>query len=72
MATVEENRKNGRIVSYSFTACLGRDEKGKQIRRYTTWKLPKGIGQAKAPKEAQKQAALWEQGLKEEGKLTIY
>lgn len=66
MATVEENRKNGRIVSYSFTACLGRDEKGKQIRRYTTWKLPKGIGQAKAPKEAQKQAALWEQGLKEE------
>lgn len=65
MATIKENRKNGRIVSYSFTACLGRDNKGKQIRRYSTWTPPKGIGQKKAPKEAERQATLWEQSIKE-------
>ena len=66
MASIKENRKNGRIVSYSFTACIGRDENGKQIRRYHTWTPPKGIGQSKAPKEAERQAVLWEQQIKSE------
>ena len=32
MATIQENRKNGKLVSYKFTACVGRDANGKQIR----------------------------------------
>ena len=52
------------MVSYYFTVCLGRDAQGKQIRRFKTWTPPKGIGPAKAPKEAEKQAALWEQSLR--------
>ena len=67
MATIKENRKDGKIVSYYFTACLGRDDQGKQIRQYTTWTLPKGIGQKTARKEAEKQAALWEESLKHQG-----
>lgn len=34
MATIQENRKNGKLVSYKFTACVGRDANGKQIRYY--------------------------------------
>ena len=66
MAAIRENLKNGQVVSYRFIVCLGRDEQGKQIRKYKTWTPPKGIGPAKAPKEAEKQATLWEQSLKEE------
>ena len=66
MATIKENRKDGKIVSYYFTACMGRDEQGKQIRQYTTWTLPKGVGQKTARKEAEKQAALWEESLKQQ------
>ena len=43
MATIKENRKNGKVVSYYFTVCLGRDSQGKQIRHYTTWTPPKGM-----------------------------
>ena len=64
MASVRENRNKGKVVSYTFTACLGRDENGKQIRRYKNWTPPKGVGPVKAPKEAEKQAALWEESLK--------
>lgn len=28
MATIQENRKNGKLVSYKFTACVGRDANG--------------------------------------------
>lgn len=66
MASIRENRKNGKIISYTFTACLGRDENGKQIRHYINWTPPKGIGPAKAPKEAAKQAALWEESLRKD------
>ena len=64
VATVKENRKNGKIVSYRFTVFLGRDENGVQIRETKTWKLPKGVGQKTARKEAEKQATLWEESLK--------
>lgn len=66
MASIRENRKNGKIISYTFTACLGRDENCKQIRHYINWTPPKGIGPAKAPKEAAKQAALWEESLRKD------
>ena len=66
MASIRENRKDGKLISYTFTACFGRDKQGKQIRRYTTWTPPKGMGATKARKEAEKQAILWEQSLQEE------
>lgn len=66
MASIRENRKNGKVISYTFTTCLGRDAQGKQIRHYVNWTPPKGIGPAKAPMEAAKQAALWEESLKKE------
>ena len=66
MASIREKIKDGKIVSYQFIACLGRDEQGKQIRQYTTWTLPKGVGQKTARKEAEKQAALWEESLKQQ------
>ena len=40
MANIRENKKNGKIISFRFTACLERDAEGKQVRRYTTWEAP--------------------------------
>jgi len=34
MASIRENRKNGKVVSYRFTACLERNAAGKQVRKY--------------------------------------
>ncbi len=65
MASIRENKKKGGGISYTFTACLGRDRQGKQIRQYTTWVPPKGMSLNKARKEAEKQALLWEQNMKE-------
>ncbi len=70
MASIRENRKDGKVVSYRFIACLGRDAEGKQIRHYTTWTPPKWIGEKRAPKEAEIQAALWEQNLREQAEQT--
>lgn len=66
MASIRENRKDGKLISYTFTACFGRDRQGKQIRRYKNWTPLKGMGATKAKKEAEKQAILWEQSLQEE------
>ncbi len=60
MANIRENKKGGKVVSYRFIVCLGRDAEGKQIRSYTTWRPPVGMMPAKARKEAERQAALWE------------
>ena len=48
MAHIRANTKNGKIVSYRFTVCLGRDCNGKQIRKYTTWPTPPDTSTAKA------------------------
>ncbi|MDD3242134.1 MAG: hypothetical protein PHD32_00235 [Eubacteriales bacterium] len=37
MATIIKNIKDGKVISYKFRSCLGRDDMGKQISRYTTW-----------------------------------
>ena len=66
MASIRENRKSGKVVSYRFTSCLGKDENGKQIRKYTTWKIPKGVSPSKAKRMAEKEAEKWEQELKAE------
>lgn len=63
MATVVEKKKNGKILSYKFIVCLGR-EGGKKIYRTTIWKPPQGISYAKARKMAEIEAYKWEQSLR--------
>ena len=60
MANIRENVKNGKVVSYRFTACMERDVRGKQIRKYTTWTPPTGLTAAKAKKAAERAADTWE------------
>ena len=66
MAHIRANTKNGKIVSYRFTVCLGRDCNGKQIRKYTTWPIPPDSSTAKAKKAAERAADIWEQELMNE------
>ena len=66
MATIRENKKNGKTVSYRFTVCLERDIRGKQIREYTTWKPDDGLTPAKAKKAAERAADAWEQEVRAE------
>ena len=35
MANIRENKRNGKIISFRFTACLERDAEGKQVRPHT-------------------------------------
>lgn len=60
MASIRENKKNGKVISYRFISCLGRDENGKQIRKYTTWAPPNELTPARAKKAATAAAAAWE------------
>ena len=60
MATIIPNKKSGKITSFKFRAFLGRDENGKQIMRYTTWKPDANLSEKKAIKRAEKAAAEWE------------
>ena len=66
MATVIENKKNGKTVSFKLRAYLGRNEIGKQINQYTTWFAPDGLTPAKALKAAEKAAAEWEIKVREQ------
>lgn len=50
MASIREKTKDGKLVSFQFTCCIGRDEQGKQIRRYGTWTPPDKISPAKQEK----------------------
>lgn len=43
MANLTANKKDGRIVSYKIKVFLGRDDKGKQIFRCTTWQVSEGL-----------------------------
>ena len=61
MANIRENTKNGKIISYRFTACMERDVRGRQIRKYTTWTPPAGLTAAKAKKAAERAADAWEE-----------
>ena len=64
MADILEKKKGKKIVSFKFTACLGRDENGKRICKCTTWKPPEGMSNAKARKHAEAEAYQWEQRLR--------
>ena len=66
MANVRENKRNGKTVSFRFTACLERDAQGRQVRRYTTWTAPEGITPSKARKAAERAADAWEEEVKAE------
>jgi hypothetical protein len=52
----QRNTKNGKVISYRFTACIGRDAKGKQIRCYATWSPPLELSLEKAKKAAERAA----------------
>ena len=49
--------------SYELRAFAGYDDKGKQIIKFKTWKIPEGMTDKKAEKEAEKQAILFEEML---------
>ena len=66
MASIIPKTKDGKIISYKFKACVGRDDCGKQVFRCMTWKVPGGLGPVKAEKAAEKAAAAWEQEAKAE------
>jgi len=64
MASIYPNRKDGKIVSFKFKLCDGRDENGKQIIRCTTWIPNKPMSERKLVLQAEKEAAIWERQLK--------
>lgn len=66
MANIRENTKNGKVISYRFTACMERDVRGRQIRKYTTWMPPAGLTAAKAKKAAERAADAWEEEVRAE------
>ena len=66
MANIRENKRNGKVVSYRFTACLEREANGKQIRKYTTWTPSEGLTPSKAKKAAERAADAWEQAIRAE------
>lgn len=66
MASIIQNKKDGKVISYKFKVCVGRDEFGKQVWRCTTWKAPDSMIPSRAEKAAQKAAAEWERKVKEE------
>ena len=66
MATIRENRKNGKVVSYRFIVCLERDARGKQVRKYTTWTAPADLTPTKAKRAAERAAQEWEDEIRAE------
>ena len=66
MANITPNQKDGKIVSYRFRVCVGRDETGKQEFRSITWKVPEDTTPSKVEKVAQKAAERWEKEVRTE------
>lgn len=66
MESIIQNKKDGKVISYKFMVCVGRDEFGEQIWRGNTWKAPEGLIPSRAEKAAQKAAAEWEKQAKAE------
>lgn len=71
MASIIQNKKDGKVISYKFMVCVGRDEFGKQVWRCNTCKAPEGLIPSRAEKAAQKAAAEWEKQAKEEFKKDL-
>ncbi len=65
MASIKPNKNSsGKIISYRFRACIGRNDKGKQIFVTKTEKSDPNITPAKEAKEMQRKANNWEEKLK--------
>jgi len=60
MASIKENRKNGKIISFKFRVFLGRDGDGKQQFKTKVWKADKNYSEERLRKLAEKEAAIWE------------
>ena len=60
MASITEKVKDGKIVSFKFRACVGRDENGKQVFKCMTWYPAADMTKAKSKKEAAAAADEWE------------
>ena len=68
MATIQENIKNGKIISFKFKAYAGRDENNKQVFRCMTWYPQPEMTATKSKKAAQTAADKFEQEVKEKFK----
>ena len=66
MAMVKENVKGGKVVSYKFTAFLGRDENGNKKSKCMIWCPPTDLTLVKIKKMAQLEAEIWKRKVKEE------
>ncbi len=64
MASVKENRKGEKVVSFRFSVYLGRTPEGKLIKQTMTWQPPPTLTPAKARKAAECKARQWERDLK--------
>ena len=63
MASIEK-RTGKRDTSYRITVTVGRDASGKMLRHYKTFTPPETWGEAKAEREAQRQATIFEEEIK--------
>ena len=63
MASITENKRGEKIISFRFFAYLGRTPEGKMIKKTTTWKPPETLTPAKARKAAEVKARQWERDL---------
>ena len=64
MANVTPNKnRQGKIISYRFRCCIGRDAKGKQEFSTKTVSVPEGLTPAKALKKLQAEADIWEESV---------
>ncbi len=66
MASITQNKKDGKVVSYKFRACVGRDDFGKQIFKCHTWKVPDGLAASRIEKSAYRAATAWEKEARNE------
>lgn len=66
MASITANEKDGKIISYKFRTCVGRNEDGRQIFKCYTWKVPEGTAPSKLEKTALRVAEKWEKDARAE------
>lgn len=66
MASIIEVTRNGKLCSYKFKACVGRNVRGKQVFRCMTWYIPENLSPSKARKAAEKAANNWEEMVRQE------
>lgn len=60
MASITENRRKGKIVSFRFRVFVGRDKNGRQQFKTKVWKPDKNYTEKRLIKIAEAEAALWE------------